>query len=78
MGDEYVVLSGDTVTVKHEILQELEAGSYQFSVVFNDEKLTTVDDMLTVNIYNPHPTVKEENSDMVQEESEGTKEAEEI
>lgn len=60
IGDEYVTLSGDTVTVKHEILQELEAGSYQFSVVFNDEKLTTVDDMLTVNIYNPHPTVKEE------------------
>lgn len=57
---EYVVLSGDTVTVKKEILQELQAGSYKFSVVFNDEKLTTVDDQLTVNIYNPHPTVKEE------------------
>ena len=43
-----------------EILQELQAGSYQFSVVFNDEKLTTVDDKLAVNIYNPHPTEKEE------------------
>lgn len=60
IGDEYVTLSGDTVTVKHEILQELAAGSYKFSVVFNDERLTTVDDMLTVNIYNPHPSVKEE------------------
>lgn len=60
IGEEYVVLSGNTVTVKHEILQELQAGSYQFSVVFNDEKLTTVDDKLNVNIYNPHPTVKEE------------------
>lgn len=58
--DEYVVLSGDTVTVKKEILQELSAGSYKFSVIFNDDKLTTVDDMLTVNIYNPHPTVTEE------------------
>ncbi len=60
LGDEYVVLSGDTVTVKHEILQELEAGGYKFSVVFNDERLTTVDDMLEVNIFNPHPTEKEE------------------
>lgn len=59
LNEEYVVLSGDTVTVKHEILQELEAGSYQFSVVFNDERLTTVDNMLEVNIYNPHPTEKE-------------------
>ncbi len=60
MSSDYVVLSGDTVTVKQEILQELEAGTYKFSVVFNDEKLTTVDDMLTVNIYNSHPTITEE------------------
>ena len=57
---DYVVLSGETVTVKHEILQELSAGTYQFSVVFDDERLTTVDDMITVNIYNSHPTVTEE------------------
>lgn len=72
IGDEYVVLSGDTVTVKHEILQELEAGTYQFSVVFNDERLTTVDDMLTVNIYNPHPTVTEETAGEMFEETEST------
>ena len=82
IGDEYVVLSGDTVTVKHEILQELEAGSYQFSVVFNDERLTTVDDMLTVNIYNPHPTVKadaeEEPAEDAVVETEETEEAEEV
>jgi len=70
MGSEYVVLSGDTVTVKHEILQELEAGSYQFSVVFNDEKLTTVDDMLTVNIYNSHPTMTEESESGMFEDAE--------
>ena len=58
--ENYVVLSGDTVTIKQEILQELQAGSYKFSVVFNDEQLTTEDNMLEVNIYNPHPTVKEE------------------
>lgn len=69
VGEQYVVLSGDTVTVKHEILQELEAGSYQFSVVFNDERLTTVDDMLTVNIYNPHPTMTEDSENSMFEES---------
>jgi len=77
--DEYVVLSGDTVTVKHEILQELQAGSYPFSVVFNDDRLTTVDDMLTVNIYNSHPTVKEEaEGETAEETTEATKEVEEV
>lgn len=76
IGDEYVVLSGDTVTVKHEILQELEAGTYQFSVVFNDERLTTVDDMLTVNIYNPHPTVTEETAGEMFEKTESAEEIE--
>ena len=75
IGDEYVVLSGNTVTVKHEILQELQEGSYQFSVVFNDEKLTTVDDKLTVNIYNPHPTVKEETGEEQTESEAGEVEA---
>jgi len=78
--DEYVVLSGDTVTVKHEILQELSEGSYKFSVVFNDDRLTTVDDMLNVNIFNSHPTVKEEPEGTETEgaEAEGTEEVEEV
>ena len=63
LDENYVVLSGDTVTVKQEILQELPAGGYKFTVVFNDEKLTTEEDMLEVNIYNPHPTVKDETED---------------
>ncbi len=71
---DYVKLSGDTVTVKQEILQELKAGTYEFSVVFDDERLTTVEDMLTVNIYNPHPTVREEAEG---EETEGTADSEE-
>ena len=57
---QYVSLSGSTVTVKQEILQELEEGTYKFTVVFDDEKITTVEDKVTVNIYNSHPTVKEE------------------
>ncbi len=68
MEPEYVTLSGDTVTIKQEILQELEAGTYQFSVVFNDEKLTKVEDMVTVNIYNSHPTVTEETEGEASEE----------
>lgn len=78
--DRYVVLSGDTVTVKKDILQELSVGSYQFSVVFNDERLTTVEDMLTVNIFNSHPTVTEESEGEQAEAGaeEGTQEAEEV
>lgn len=53
---QYVILSGDTVTVKSDILQELAAGDYKFSVVFNDTRLTTVDGMVNVSIFNPHPT----------------------
>lgn len=70
---EYVVLSGNTVTVKKEILQELSEGTYQFSIVFDDANLTTVDDMITVNIYNSHPTVAE---DAESEETAETVEAE--
>lgn len=57
---DYVSLHGNTVTVKQEILQELEVGTYRFSVVFDDPNLTTVEDKLTVHIYNSHPTVKDE------------------
>lgn len=55
----YVTLSGSTVTVHKEVLQELSEGTYKFVVVFDDERMTTVEDMLTVNIYNSHPTQKE-------------------
>ena len=79
---DWVVLSGETVTVKQEILQELSAGTYQFSVVFDDEKLTTVDDMITVNIYNSHPTVTEdaadEQTETEAETAEGTEAAKEV
>ena len=77
--DEYVVLSGDTVTVKQEVLQELQAGSYKFSVVFNDERMTTAEDVINVNIYNSHPTVTEETEGEQAENvpAEGTEEVEE-
>ena len=42
-----------------DFASELQALS-GIPVVLYDERLTTVDDKLTVNIYNPHPTVKEE------------------
>ncbi len=64
---KYVSLSGNKVTISQEILQELEAGTYKFTVVFDDENMTTVEDMVTVNIYNSHPTVKEESKDTSEE-----------
>lgn len=63
LSSDYVILDGDTVTIKQEILQELEAGTYKFSVVFNDTNLTTVDDMITVEIFNSHPTEKPDEGD---------------
>ena len=69
---DYVVLSGDTVTIKQDILQQLEEGTYKFSVVFDDTRLTTVENKITVNIYNSHPTVKEEakeNAEGMEEET---------
>lgn len=57
---DYVSLSGTTVTVSQDILQELAEGTYKFTVVFDDANMTTVDDMVTVSIYNSHPTVTEE------------------
>ena len=74
---QYVSLSEDTVTVRQEILQELEAGTYKFAVVFNDERMTTVEDRLTVNIYNSHPTVKEEDAEGEAAEGEKTEAVEE-
>lgn len=80
IGSDYVSLSGSTVTVAAEILQELEAGTYKFSVMFDDTNLTTVDDMITVNIYNSHPTVTEETESETTEEAEteGTEETESV
>ena len=65
--------------MKQEVLQELQAGSYKFSVVFNDERMTTAEDVINVNIYNPHPTVTEETEGEQAENvpAEGTEEVEE-
>ena len=60
MDAQYVSLSGNKVTISQEILQELEEGTYKFTVVFDDTNMTTVEDKVTVSIFNSHPTVKEE------------------
>lgn len=70
ISSDYVTLSGNTVTVKQELLQELEVGTYKFTVVFDDTNLTTVDNMLTVHIFNSHPTVTEEASETETEDAE--------
>ena len=60
LDSDYVTLNGTEVTIHKEILQELPEGTYRFSVVFDDERMTTVEDKLTVNIYNSHPTSPKE------------------
>lgn len=60
MDSQYVSLSGNKVTISQEILQELEEGTYKFAVVFDDERMTTVEDKITVSIFNSHPTVVED------------------
>ena len=57
---KYVSLSDNKVTISQDILQELEEGTYKFTVVFDDEKITTVEDKVTVSIFNSHPTVVED------------------
>lgn len=56
---DYIVVSGENVTLKKELFDQLEVGKYEFSVVFDDRNYTTVNGMLTVDVYNSHP-VKEE------------------
>ncbi len=57
---DYIVLTGKTVTIKSELLQELAAGTYALDVVFDDKNYTTVKNALTINVFNPHPAVNEE------------------
>ncbi len=59
---DYVILNGNTVTVKSELLQELDPGVYNFDVVFDDRNYTTVKDALSITVFNPHPTTKEQGS----------------
>lgn len=70
LSSDYVVVSGNTVTIKQEILQELEAGTYKFSVMFDDERVTTEEDVITINIYNSHPTQKEDETESGTESAE--------
>lgn len=60
LSPNYVILDGNEVTVKADILQELPVGDYKFSLVFNDKNYTTVDDKLHVMIHNSHPTADAE------------------
>lgn len=75
LSSEYVSLSGTTVTIRQELLQELQVGTYEFSVVFDDERMTTADDVLTINIYNSHPTPTEDSETTEAETTEETEEA---
>jgi flagellar basal-body rod modification protein FlgD len=52
---EYITLTGKTVTIKAELLQEIAAGTYPVDLVFDDRNFTTVKGAFNINIYNPHP-----------------------
>ncbi len=57
---DYVKVNDNTVTIKQELLQELEAGTYSIDVVFDDKNYTTIKEALSVTVFNPHPKLKEE------------------
>ncbi|MCR5585824.1 MAG: hypothetical protein K6F63_10375 [Lachnospiraceae bacterium] len=60
---DYVTLTGKTVTIKSELLQELAAGTYSVDLVFDDKNFTTVKGAFNLNIYNPHPVAVENEED---------------
>ncbi len=51
---DYVVLNGNKVSLKAELLQELEPGEYSFDVVFDDKNYTTIKNAVSVTVFNPH------------------------
>lgn len=53
---KYVSVSGNKVTVKKEALADLENGSYKVYVAFNDPAMTTVKDMVTLQVANAATT----------------------
>lgn len=55
LNPNYVYLSGTTVTISRDILNQFEAGSYNIDVVFDDANYTTVYGAVKINVFNPHP-----------------------
>lgn len=62
--NQYVTVSGNTVTIKKEAFADYPIGNYKISVAFNDALLTVVRDKVTLNIS------KSNNSDSANSESE--------
>lgn len=75
---DYVILTGKTVTIKSELLQELAAGTYVVDLVFDDRNFTTVKGAFNLNIYNPHPASADDTAvnDKTDESTEKTAETE--
>ncbi len=55
LSSEYAYLQGNTVTIKSELLNQLEKGLYNVDVVFDDKNYTTVYDAVKIHTYNTHP-----------------------
>lgn len=58
LSPQYAYLNGNTVTIKSEIMQQLEPGIYNVDVVFDDKNYTTVYDAVKIYAYNTHPTAE--------------------
>ncbi|MCQ2537187.1 MAG: hypothetical protein MJ124_02185 [Lachnospiraceae bacterium] len=55
LSNKYAYLSGDTVYVKKELMNQLEPGIYNIDVVFDDKNYTTVYNAVKITVFNPHP-----------------------
>ncbi len=66
---DYVVLTGNKVSIKAELLQELDSGEYSFDVVFDDKNYTTIKNGISVTVFNSHPTAKSESSETSETEN---------
>ncbi len=69
LSSDYVTTYGSTVSISADLLQELEVGKYTFDVVFDDKNYTTVNNAFSINIYNSHPKVNEENDNTSENKS---------
>ncbi len=75
---DYVTLNGNKVTIKKEALQDLENGTYNITLVFNDALYTTVSGKITVEVTGTSPEDdSEENSGEDSDNIEDSDESEE-
>lgn len=70
LSPDYAFLSGNTVIIRQELMNQLQPGTYNVDVVFDDKNYTTVYNAVKINVYNPHPVSETNPEDAEPEESE--------